>query len=64
MNLYAEVKDGVVINVIVADHAFIASHIKASSFHLLNEDAPAAIGWSYDAVNDVFVAPTIEEEPA
>ena len=61
MNLYAKVKDGLVINVIMADYAFIASHVEASSFHLLNEDAPAAIGWSYDAVNDVFVAPTVEE---
>lgn len=53
-----------------AGRAFIANTLKLggvwkqTSYNGNFRGTYAGIGYIYDAVNDVFVAPTIEEEPA
>ena len=53
-----------------AGRAFIANTLKLggvwkqTSYNGNFRGTYAGIGYTYDAVNDVFVAPTIEEEPA
>lgn len=53
-----------------AGRAFIANTLKLggvwkqTSYNGNFRGVYAGIGYTYDAVNDVFVAPTIEEEPA
>jgi len=52
-----------------AGQAFIASiglsgEWRQTSYNNNFRGTYAGIGFTYDAVNDVFVAPTIEEEPA
>jgi len=53
---YAEIKDGVVVNVVVADEAFAAEN------NLVPLQGMAGIGWSY--INGVFIAPPPEETQA
>lgn len=60
MSIYAEVQNGLVVNIIVADADFITSHPQSSSFYLLDENEPFAIGDVYDAENDTFVSPVQE----
>lgn len=53
-----------------AGRAFIANTLKLggvwkqTSYNGSFRGTYAGIGYTYDAVNDVFVAPTVEEEPA
>jgi hypothetical protein len=51
---YAEIKDGVVVNVVVADEAF------ATQNNLVPLQAMAGIGWKYS--NGVFTAPPQPEQ--
>jgi hypothetical protein len=61
MSTYAELNtDNIVINVIVADAEFVATQTDKTYVEYTDEN-PAGIGWSYDSVNDVFVAPPVEE---
>jgi hypothetical protein len=51
---YALIKNSFVINVIVADQVFIDSLPNNADYKLLTR---GGIGWSYDEINKVFIAP-------
>jgi hypothetical protein len=51
---YAQIKDGVVVNVVVADEAFAAQH------NLVALQDMAGIGWAYS--NGEFTAPPQPEQ--
>ena len=62
--IFAKVKDGIVVECIVADQDFIDSYIDTSAGTWLEtrEDGSirknyAGIGYTYDAQNDAFIAP-------
>nr|BAR36714.1 hypothetical protein [uncultured Mediterranean phage uvMED] len=62
--IFVKVKDGIVIECIVADQDFIDSYIDTSAGTWLEtrEDGSirknyAGIGFTYDAQNDLFIAP-------
>jgi hypothetical protein len=62
--IFAKVKDGIVVECIVADQDFIDSYIDTSAGTWLEtrEDGSirknyAGIGFTYDAQNDAFIAP-------
>lgn len=60
MATYAELNtDNIVVNVIVADAEFVATQTD-KTYVEYDETKPAGIGYTYDAVNDVFVAPYVE----
>jgi hypothetical protein len=55
-NYYRKINtDNIVINVIVADAEFVATQTDKTYVEYTDEN-PAGIGFTYDAVNDVFVA--------
>ena len=54
MTNYAQIINGVVINVIVADLEFIKSLENKNDYKILTR---GGIGWTYDEINDVFIAP-------
>ena len=57
MSTYAELDDdNIVVNIIVADSEFVATQTDKNYVEYTNEN-PAGIGYTYDAVNDVFIAP-------
>ena len=56
---FAEIKDGVVTNVIVADTKEIAEQVTGLTCVEYTEENPAGIGWTYDGAN--FVAPVVEK---
>ena len=45
MNTYAQVLDGIVVNIVVADLDWI-SH-QPGEWHLYDDERPAAIGWTW-----------------
>lgn len=62
--IFAKVKDGIVVECIVADQDFIDSYIDTSAGTWLEtrEDGSirknyAGIGYTYDAANDAFIEP-------
>ena len=62
--IFAKVKDGIVVECIVADQDFIDSYIDTSAGTWLEtrEDGSirknyAGIGYTYDATNDAFIEP-------
>jgi len=61
-NYCAEVKDQVIINIIVSDYAWATANLDGDWHDLGGDPLTVGIGYTYDAVNDVFVAPPIEEE--
>jgi len=69
---YAKVENGIVTDVRVVAWDFLVanperygdSELWVECFQDGSGRGYCGKGWSYDAVNDVFVAPTIEEEPA
>jgi len=63
-NYCAKVENGVVTQIIVADYAWVIANLDGEWHDLGGEPLTVALEFTYDAVNDVFVAPTIEEEPA
>lgn len=64
MSTYAEINtDNIVINVIVADAEFVATQTD-KTYVEYDETNVAGIGYTYDAVNDVFVAPPAPEPEA
>jgi hypothetical protein len=57
VSTYAELDDdNIVVNIIVADSEFVATQTDKNYVEYTNEN-PAGIGYTYDAVNDVFIAP-------
>lgn len=61
MATYAEINtDNIVVNVIVADAQFIATQTD-KTYVEYSDTKPAGIGYTYDSVNDVFVAPQAPE---
>ena len=56
---FAEIKDGVVTNVIVADTKEIAELVTGLTCVEYTEENPAGIGWTYDG--SVFTAPVVEQ---
>lgn len=58
--VWAIIKDGIVINAIVADKEFIDSYYP-DAINIDNLNPRPSINWSYDGVN--FTAPVIKEQP-
>jgi hypothetical protein len=57
MATYAEINtENIVVNCIIADADFVATQTDKTYVEYTNEN-PAGIGYTYDSVNDVFVAP-------
>ena len=54
MSVYAKIDNNIVVNIIEADKTFVVSQPSADSYKLLSR---GGIGWTYDAVNDVFICP-------
>ena len=61
-NYCALVANEVVTEIIVADYAWTIANLDGDWHDLGGEPLLVAIGFTYDAVNDVFVAPPTEEE--
>ena len=67
---YAKVESGIVTDVRVVEWDFLVanperygdSELWVECFQDGSGRGYCGKGWSYDAVNDVFVAPTVEEE--
>ncbi len=54
MKTFAQIKNNVVINTILADTEFINSLLNKDDYKVLTR---GGIGWTYDGTNDVFIAP-------
>lgn len=61
-NYCALVVGGIVTEIIVADYAWATANLQGDWHDLGGEPLTVGIGYTYDAVNDVFVAPTPPEE--
>lgn len=61
MSYFAVIDNNIVINTIIADSKEIAETVTNSTCVEYTEKNPAGIGWTYDEVNDVFVAPSTPE---
>lgn len=61
-NYCALVQDGIVTQIIVADFDWATENLDGDWHDLGGEPLTVGIGYTYDAVNDVFVAPTIVED--
>ena len=59
MATFAEIQDGVVTNVIVADTKEIAELVTGLTCVEYTDSNPAGIGWTYDG--EKFTAPVITE---
>ena len=55
MNTYAQVVDGIVVNVVVADPDWISQ--QPGEWHLYDDERPAAIGWTWDDENKRAIPP-------
>ena len=56
---FAEIKDGLVTNVIVADTKEIAELVTGLTCVEYTDSNPAGIGWTYDG--SVFTPPAVQE---
>jgi len=56
-NYCALVVGGIVTEIIVADYAWTTANLQGDWHDLGGETLTVGIGYTYDAVNDVFVAP-------
>ena len=63
-NYCAKLVNDVVTEIIVGDYAWTTANLEGDWHDLGGEPLTVGIGDTYDAVNDVFVTPAIEEEPA
>ena len=59
-NYVAELTNGVVVAIFVADYEWAQANIAGVLHDLGAEPLTVGIGYTYDAVNDVFVAPVSE----
>ena len=60
-NYCALLANGMVTQIIVADYEWVTANLEGEWHDLGGEPLTVGIGFTYDAINDVFVAPTIEE---
>jgi len=60
-NYCAKLVNSVVTEIIVADYAWATANLQGEWHDLGGEPFTVGIGYIYDAVNDVFVAPTTQE---
>ena len=64
-NYCALLSNNVVTEIIVADFDWVTENLAGDWHNLGGEPLTVAIGYTYDAVNDVFIAPlTIEPNEA
>jgi len=61
-NYCALLANGVVTQIIVADYEWATANHRGEWHDLGGEPLTVGIGFTYDAVNDVFVAPVTESE--
>jgi len=61
-NYVAEMSGDTVTAIIVADYEWVEANLEGEWHDLGGEPLTVGIGFTYDAVNDVFVAPTVESE--
>lgn len=61
-NYCAKLVNSVVTEIIVSDYAWATANLDGDWHDLGGEPLTVGIGYIYDAVNDVFVAPTPPEE--
>lgn len=61
MSTFAVINDNKVENIIVADTKEIAEEVTGKICIEYTAENPAAPGWDYDSVNNVFINPTIIE---
>ena len=59
-NYVAELTNGVVVAIFVADYEWAQANIAGVLHDLGGEPLTVGIGYTYDAANDVFVAPVSE----
>jgi len=59
-NYCALVVDGAVTEIIVADYAWATANLVGEWHDLGGEPLTVAVGYVYDSMTDVFVAPKIE----
>ncbi len=60
-NYCALLNNNVVVEIIVADFHWVTENLAGDWHDLGGEPLTVAIGWTFDAVNDVFVAPVVIE---
>ncbi len=61
-NYCAKLVNSVVTEIIVADYAWATANLDGEWHNLGGEPLTVAIGDTYDAVNNIFVAPTTESD--
>ena len=61
-NYCALLANGMVTQIIVADYEWATANFDGDWHDLGGEPLTVGIGFTYDAVNDVFVAPIIDED--
>ena len=59
-NYVAQLDGNIVTEVIVSDYAWAVANLAGNWHDLGGEPLTVGIGYNYDAVNDVFVAPVSE----
>jgi hypothetical protein len=59
-NYVAQMNSGTVTQIIVGDYDWAVAHLAGEWHDLGDEPLTVGIGFTYDAVNDVFVAPVSE----
>lgn len=62
-NYCALVVGGIVTEIIVADYAWATANLDGDWHDLGGDPLTVGIGYIYDAVNDIFTAPTTEDAP-
>ena len=60
-NYCALVENNLVTQVIVADFDWVQNNLQGDWHNIGGDPLTVGIGYTYDAVNDVFVAPPVEE---
>jgi len=63
-NYCALLANGMVTQIIVADYEWVTANLEGEWHDLGGEPLTVGIGFTYDAINDVFVAPITEEDVA
>lgn len=60
-NYVAQVRQGVVVQVIISDYEWATANLEGEWHDLGGDPLTVGIGYTYDALNDVFVETVIEE---
>jgi hypothetical protein len=61
-NYCAKLMNSVVTDIIVSDYAWATANLEGEWHDLGGEPLTVGIGFTYDADNDVFVAPVVKEQ--